>query len=314
MGEHTGISWTDSTWNPVRGCSRVSAGCEHCYAEGVAGRFSGPGLPYEGLVRITPKGAKVWNGKTKMVPHMLDQPLRWKKPRRIFVNSMSDLFHESISNEDIAAVFGVMAAAHRHTFQVLTKRAKRMREWLSWVEGQGAPDFFVQRVAFSRVPRFPVHPIKGTLKAYPWPLPNVHLGVSVEDQDTADDRVPELLATPAAVRFVSYEPALGPVDFSILNTDDDSFLDALDDEAGTTLDWIIVGGESGADARPFRLEWALSTMQQCAAAGVPIFVKQMGARCLDEDGGRIQFRDRAGAAPDEWPEELRVQQFPEARR
>lgn len=304
MGDRTGISWTDSTWNPVRGCSRVSAGCEHCYAEGVAGRFSGPGLPYEGLVRITPKGAKVWNGKTKMVPHMLDQPLRWKKPRRIFVNSMSDLFHESISNEDITSVFGVMSAAPRHTFQVLTKRAARMLEWFSWMRrdpiaklAEAAHGLEWERDAvYNRKP-------DGNVPV--WPLPNVWLGVSAENEEALEARVPELLDTPAAVRFVSYEPALGPIDFG-------QWLDS-GSPAMPWLDWIIVGGESGAGARPFRQEWALSTVQQCAAAGVSVFVKQMGARCLDEDGGRIRFRDGAGADPNEWPEELRVQQFPEAR-
>ncbi len=210
-----GIAWTDQTWNPTRGCSRVSKGCEHCYAEGVARRFSGPGQPYEGLVRLDRDGkAKAqWSGVVRLVPDHLGDPMRWKRPRRVFVNSMSDLFHEALSIPDIARVFAVMAQAERHTFQVLTKRAKRMREVLAselfWADvdlahiglfsGDGGTEDDRDRVAKACAAQR---------------LRNVWLGTSIEDQATADERIPQLLACPAAVRFVSYEPAIGPVDFS----------------------------------------------------------------------------------------------------
>ncbi len=129
----TKIEWTDATWNPVRGCSRVSPGCQHCYAERMARRSDRPGGAYEGLTVLAHDGPR-WNGKVRLVPEKLDEPLRWRKPRMVFVNSMSDLFHEDIPNEFIAAVFGVMAASPQHTFQVLTKRAERMRDWFQWVK------------------------------------------------------------------------------------------------------------------------------------------------------------------------------------
>ena len=135
MGDKTGISWTDATWSPTRGCRRISAGCENCYAERQAMRMSGTGGAYEGLVKLTSGGPR-WTGDGRLVPSMLDQPLRWTKPRRIFVDSMSDLFYEAFSFEDIAAVFGVMAACPQHVFQVLTKRPERARAWFEWVATQ----------------------------------------------------------------------------------------------------------------------------------------------------------------------------------
>ncbi len=264
MGDKTGISWTDATWNPVRGCSRVSEGCRNCYAERVAARFSGPGQPYEGLA--TTKQVKVaasltkrpdgtidqrstfasrsrWTGAVRLIPEHLADPLRWKRPRRIFVNSMSDLFHEALTNEQIAAVFGVMAAAPQHTFQVLTKRARRMREWFEWArkqaweDGEDRPDYGLMLAGYTGSELGDGSSTDegdqqaaienrindawardgadgGTVWDCPWPLPNVWLGVSVENQAAADERVYELLATPAAVRFLSCEPLLGPVDLS----------------------------------------------------------------------------------------------------
>ena len=134
MGQ-TSIAWTDETWNPLRGCSRISEGCRHCYAETMAARFSGPGQPYEGTIR---NGR--WSGNVRIVPEKLGDPLRWTRPRMVFVNSMSDLFHDNVPNEFIAAVFGVIAAAPRHTFQVLTKRPARMLEWFEWQREQAWPD------------------------------------------------------------------------------------------------------------------------------------------------------------------------------
>lgn len=326
MADKTGISWTDATWNPIRGCSKVSAGCKNCYAEKVAARFSGPGQPYEGTVRDGH-----WNGQIRFVPDMLAQPLKWKRPRRIFVNSMSDLFHEDVPFEFIAAVFGVMAACPQHTFQLLTKRPERAVEFFEWTEANPSRYSIPEQCglcAFNAIeaagqcgtPRFG----PGLLaKNDAWPLPNVHLGVSVEDQPTADDRIPLLLQCPAAVRFVSYEPALGPVDFD--DTRDWLTPVVTKPSDAPRLDWIIVGGESGPEARPFDVAWARSTIEQCRAAGTNCFVKQVGAHPWDGPGslwgadptirsGVIRLSDRAGADPSEWPEDLRVQEFPEVAR
>jgi protein gp37 len=321
MADGTGISWTDATWNPVRGCSRVSEGCRNCYAERVAARFSGPGQPYEGLVRVRSAvsgliykskagaGSYVdprWNGTVRMVPEHLGDPMRWKRPRRIFVNSMSDLFHEGLTNEQIAAVFGVMAAAPRHTFQVLTKRARRMREWFAWIAAQRtrlltipvSPRLVCRSHAAAFVPTM-------TLGTEPqprqWPLPNVWLGVSVEDQAAADERIPELLRTPAAVRFLSCEPLLGPV--NLRHLDDDAAggawcqVDGLTGNqtdmgrpcppVGARVDWVIAGCESGPGARPCGVEWLRSLRWQCAAARVPFFLKQASQPGSEAVGGPL---------------------------
>ena len=166
--EHSSIQWTDATWNPVRGCSIVSPGCTNCYAMKQAHRFNGLGQPYEGLTRLTSKGP-VWTGTIRLVPEALDQPLRWRRPRRIFVNSMSDLFHEDVPEDFLIATFGAMFMANQHIYQILTKRPERMCRFLTdagqWVSN---------------------------------PRRNIWLGVSCEDQATADERIPLLLQTPAA--------------------------------------------------------------------------------------------------------------------
>lgn len=335
----TSIAWTDVTWNPVRGCSRVSKGCENCYAERIAARFSGPGMPYEHFAYVNDSGESSrrhhWTGRVEMVESALDWPLRWRgskraleegRPSRIFVNSMSDLFHEKLSDEDIDRVFAVMALAKQHTFQVLTKRAERMRTYMEkrdWSDAlNAATNLFVRRLDG------PLH-LAGEIVP---PLPNVWLGVSVEEQATADERIPLLLQTPAAVRFVSYEPALGPVDFSAHG--------GLHCEGATGLiDWMIVGGESGPDARPFDLAWARAVIEQCREAGVACFVKQIGARPTgqwrkggDKEAripgmGRLPMtehpfmadghwwiRNRKGGDPSEWPGDLRVREFPKDAR
>ncbi len=343
MGAESSIQWTDATWNPVRGCTVVSPGCANCYAMGVAARFSGDGQPYEGLARFsTQRRLPQWTGVARLVPEHLADPLRWRRPRRIFVNSMSDLFHESLTNEEIAAVFGIMAAAPQHVFQVLTKRAKRMREWFEWVSKREtglfterwSPRFFCFASAAEAVGGRSDGWRIGTTGLGPWPLPNVWLGVSAEDQERADERIPDLLATPAAVRFVSAEPLLGPIDFEqlrggeLLDAEGADFVNALrgstywangDHGANVNgLDWVIVGGESGPRARPFDLDWARSIVDQCVAAGVPVFVKQMGARPYQSvsaasrgmGGIGLGLRSRKGDDPAEWPPELRVREFP----
>lgn len=305
MSDDTGIEWTDATWNPIRGCSRVSEGCRHCYAERVAARFSGPGQPYEGLVRIsnTLDGRKPtgWNGTVRMVAEHLADPLRWKRPRRVFVNSMSDLFHESLTNEQIAAVFGVMAAAGQHSFQVLTKRAARMRAWFEWARG----DFTDQQRGIACAP----HTFRAMLDAAfeflgqsnkpvldaawhahdedVWPLPNVWLGVSVENQAAADERIPELLRTPAAVRWISAEPLLGAVDLGLPRTwlvgatarkilRDTGARGAVPAhlQPPPSLDWLVMGAESGPGSRAADPAWFRGLAEQCRSAGVSVFFKQ----------------------------------------
>lgn len=321
--DKTKIAWTEATWNPIRGCSRVSPGCEHCYAETMAGRFCGPGQPYEGLIKLTTKERilrrdlrngdvefeKVtkttarWNGVVRDIPSALDQPIRWKRPRRIFVNSMSDMFHEKLSDEQISAVFGVMASAEQHTFQVLTKRPERMLKFFEDHLARFAKngDAWIE-TGFLRAAE--AAGAKVTTRRHPtWPLKNVWLGVSVEDQPYANERVPLLLRVPAAVRFVSAEPLLGPVDL-------DEWLHGY----GTKLDWVIAGGESGKNARHCRLPWIRNIVHDCEQAKVACFVKQVGSQCFDVDdrdvAHRIKMRHAKGGDMGEWESYLKVQQYP----
>lgn len=325
------IEWTDRSWNPIRGCSRVSEGCRNCYAERQAARFAGPGEPFHDYVS-RPIAARIerdltgndarWTGKVALVPEKLDEPLRWRAPSRVFVNSMSDLFHEALSDEDIAAVFGVMAAATQHTFQVLTKRPDRMRQWFDWAADNPRA---ACRASASLIAG---RPVEQEPFGRAWPLPNVWLGVSVEDQVSADERIPLLLATPAALRFVSAEPILSSIQFSGATAlrprfwlerpkadDFDSFMNVLLEDR-PRIDWLIVGGESGPGSRPCDVAWIRSAVAQCKAAGVPVFVKQVGAMCVTqhpmEPGAlfHVKTADRRGGDPFEWTEDLRVREFP----
>ena len=239
MSDKTGIAWTDATWNPVTGCSKVSQGCKHCYAEREWGRLS-----------ANPK-ATAYYGRafTDVACHedRLDQPLRWKKPRMIFVNSMSDLFHEDVPDDFIDRVFAVMALAEKHTFQVLTKRPERMLRWFD-------PGFDNREHAVGQAMREIAAARGGDDAGLPeWPLPNVWLGVSVEDQATADDRIPLLLRAPAAVRWVSAEPILGRTDLEHVQLDENTYYNALTGDSlmlsrtiipmENTLSWVVCGGE-----------------------------------------------------------------------
>jgi protein gp37 len=282
MARTSKIEWTErSDWNPIRGCTRVSEGCRHCYAERMAGRFSKPGMWGHGIAERTPAGAR-WTGRVELIEERLTLPLRWRKPAKVFVNSTSDLFHESIPDEWIDRVFAVMALCPQHTFQVLTKRSQRLLNYVSGAHGVRAVRSFVGRKARAIDPAYPV--IK-------WPLPNVWLGVSAEDQHRADERIPDLLATPAAVRFVSCEPLLGPIDMTHIDIDGDSMVTPLRahtaaelseqwgepvHEGQPCLDWVIVGGLNGPHARPMHPDWARGLRDQCAGAGVPFFFKQWG--------------------------------------
>jgi protein gp37 len=288
----------------------------------MAARFSGPGQPYEGLATRSPAR---WTGRAQLFPHMLDQPIRWQRPRRVFVNAMSDLFHDDLTNEEIAAIFGVMASAPQHTFQVLTKRPVRMLDWFRWVADQECD-------GGTKSPRLecvwqllrneaenhpdgdggPVHRRLCGDPDGPWPLPNVWIGVSVEDQQRAAERIPLLIQTPAAVRFLSVEPMLGPVNLGLLGTCNKDW------GVGYTplhqmIQWVIVGGESGKGAREMRVGWIERIIKECRDADVACFVKQFGKSATA--GGKsvhdLWGITKKGDKPEEWPERFRVQQFPD---
>jgi protein gp37 len=325
----TSIEWCDRVWNCVRGCSVVSAGCTNCYAMRQAHRFSAPGQPYEGLTRARTKFGPVWTGDVRFVPAKLVEPLSWRKPQRIFVNSMSDLFHEGVSGPQIAAVFGIMAAASQHTFQVLTKRPERARDFdsarLRTTRGNPAEArrALKETSLGKTLGGLGAGAVQQLASLAQWPLPNVWLGVSVEDQQTADKRIPLLLECPAALRWVSYEPALGPIDFrrflepiqksrAITASMVSAGFDVILEPCGLRYpQWIVCGGESGPGARPFDLAWARTTIEQCRAAGVPAFFKQGGSRPII-DGTLLRLRDRKGGDLAELPEDLRVREFPHA--
>lgn len=354
----TRIEWTDETWNPVVGCSRVSEGCRHCYAETMASRLQSMRLPeYEGIAKRVGGEAR-WTGVVRCLPERLEEPLKWRKPRLVFVNSMSDLFHEEVPFGFIAAVFGVMAACPQHTFQILTKRPERAE---NWVDSMSLPDLAMIRETLRLMGGEAPEPKAISNAKWQWPLPNVWIGVSVEDQITADERIPRLLQLPAAIRFVSYEPALGLVDpwpwlmgavvpnpGLCASCDQSHGFDRDPSYGGVSktcsagsgggysrqcdhfarrapsggLDWMIVGGESGANARPFDISWARSVVGQCKAAGVPVFVKQLGSRPYDLGGDHpcpdgkppvgcyLDLLDRKGGDLSEWPEDLRVRELP----
>lgn len=257
MATNTTIEWTEATWNPVRGCSRVSEGCRFCYAERMAARFSGTGMAFHGLAKMTKAGPR-WTGKVLVVEDAVELPLRWRRPRRVFVNSMSDLFHVTLPDADVCRVFDVMNRADWHQYQVLTKRSERLAE---------------------------IGP------SLPW-APHIWMGVSVES-DAVRHRVDDLRCSGAAVKFLSLEPLIGP-------------LENLDLSG---IDWVIVGGESGPGARALDTAWVENLLGQCRAAGVACFVKQFGAVWAK----RNRSTSAKGGNWTEWPEALRVREFPAKR-
>ena len=273
------------TWNPIVGCSIVSPGCTNCYAMDIAAKRLDPRVPHYAGTTKRVNGHAVWTGKVALAPdRILTEPLRRRKPTTYFVNSMGDLFHESVPDEWIDKVFAVMALAPQHTFMVLTKRSARMHAYMTkntqagWMTGHacGRIGDAIERM---RVDNRPVGPTPhGEPGSRWWPLPNVMLGVTAEDQQRADERIPDLLATPAAKRFVSVEPMLGQVDLASIKNEWSALDDGCDDgvRAQPTLDWVICGGESGHDARPMNPDWARLLRDQCGAGGVPFFMKQMG--------------------------------------
>lgn len=311
------IEWCTDTWNPLRAravtgrvgwhCEKISPGCAHCYAERFNGRMlpaGGTGQPYVAAMRKATE--------TFLDSDVLEAPLRWKKPRIVFVCSMTDIFGEWVERAQLDRLFAVMALARQHYFLVLTKRSAAMRSYLENPTKHERWSPLISRLSDK------YRRSTGGVAATWWPefSRNIGIGVSVEDQKTAEERIPELLATPAAMRFVSYEPALGPVDLSGHGGIHCSGAQGL-------LDWIIVGGESGPGARPFDLAWARSTIAQCRSARVACFVKQLGSRWAKLHGpsrvvrcgpnrARAVPRDSKGGTMELWPEDLRVREFPEA--
>lgn len=304
MSDGTKISWADATWSPVVGCTKVSAGCDNCYAIRTAHRMTANPNPLVSQAYAGTEAGGEWTGKVNLLAGRLDQPLRWRKPRRIFVNAQSDLFHKDVPDSFIGAVFDIMSKAPHHTFQILTKRHGRMRALLNRWATQVPDDLPQYKAAFRS------HGGQWSMVRQ-WPLPNVWLGVSVEDQATADLRIPALLDTPAAVRWISAEPLLGPVDLrewvhtpECLSDDDDGppwctcglFLSG-------GLGWVVVGGESGPGARPMHPAWARSLRDQCASAGVAFHFKQWGEH--GQDGRRVGKRAAGdlldGVRHHEWP-------------
>ena len=285
----SGIEWCDrSDWNPIRGCTRVSEGCRNCYAEAIAARFSGPGQPFHGFAERTVNGPR-WTGKVGLIEDRLTLPLRWRKPARVFVNSAFDLFHESIPDAWIDRVFAVMAMAPQHIFQVLTKRPERMRDYFAarqegdpWAE---AADEIADIVGNSD------HP--AVLEPKDIPLRNVWLGVSIEDQSRADARIPILLDTPAAVRWISAEPLLGPIEIGpiVRAATLAGKIAGVSGDGTKPIGWIVAGGESGPGARPCHPDWARSLRDQCAAAGVAFFFKQWGEWIDFRQFGATSWRD-----------------------
>lgn len=305
----TSIEWTQKTWNPIAGCTVLSPGCTNCYAMRMAARLERMGsAPHYAGTTKTVKGKAVWTGKIALVPdRTLLEPWRRKKPTVYFVNSMSDLFHEDVPDAWIDRVFAVMSECPQHTFQVLTKRSARMRAYMtSYANGERDPVDIGRRIVLPISLR-----LIGTQGGYvSRPAPNIWVGVSAERQTEANERVLDLLHTPAAVRFVSAEPLLGPIDFtripSVRHHDKQPYdVDALKypDER---IDWAIVGGESGPGARPMHPDWARSIRDQCSAAGVSFFFKQYGAWAPipwhgDECGRELERM--AGARNGKWDAE-----------
>lgn len=290
MADGTAIEWTDATVNAVNGCTVVSPGCKHCYAMKQAHRVDAR----RGLTQHT-AGGMVWTGEVRLNEKALFQPLDWKRPRKIFWNAHGDLFHENVPDEWIDKVFAICALTPQHQHQILTKRPARMRQYMESIDnGDGERIEGLRSAMVEGMAQSIWHARTGDDTVDEWlavhlPLPNVWLGTSVEDQQRADDRIPDLLATPAAVRFLSCEPLLGPVDLNAVpwNVAGYGMLGALptpgepDDfrfwhHETQGIRWVIVGGESGPKARPMHPDWARSLRDQCAAAGVPFFFKQHG--------------------------------------
>jgi protein gp37 len=289
----TKIQWTDQTWNPIVGCSKISAGCQNCYA------FSAANSARLQQFQQYQKVAK-WDGTVELVESQLLKPLSWKKPQRIFVCSMSDLFHESIPFDWIDQIFAVMAIANHHTFQILTKRPGHIQEYLESepeerilkvLENLDLKSNFLLIAQELAIKHFQ-HYLKKTASFQNF-FPNVWLGTTVENQKTANSRIALLFDTMAQVRFLSCEPLLENLKLDL-----------------TGINWVIVGGESGTNARPCHLTWIRSLVNQCQASEVPVFVKQLGSNVIDSQGNKIKLKHPKGGNLDEFPADLQLREFP----
>lgn len=315
MPGKSNIEWTETTWNPVTGCSKVSPGCAHCYAETLTRRYAGAAGWPETFLPWTPE-----NAEQNVVIHKdrIHQPSRWIKPRMIFVNSMSDLLHENIPDIYVEMIIDEMERASHHTYQVLTKRATRMREILQRRERRKLD--YANAFALCPTEEMRTSPAAkdARKRAEAGPPKHIWWGVTVENQRWADERIPILLDTPAAVRFISAEPLLGPLDLKPYlycqcnawsrraamrqeQRDNEPIHSATCPISANgsyrKLGWVIIGGESGPHHRTFDPEWARDLVRQCRDAGVPAFMKQMGG-------------NRPGNKLEDLPEDLRVREFP----
>lgn len=327
------MKWWDKSWNTLIGCSHASSGCSNCYGERLAATRLRH-LPTYGLVVQSDKPR--WNGKVLDLTDRLGDPLRWRKPQRIFVNDMGDTFHPEVSFTYITAMFGVMAACPQHTFMLLTKRPERMLEFYRWVEKRemegrsmfcdDSPEWRIWQMlhvsARRKGVKVPSHHGGG------WPLPNVWVGTTCEDQTRAEERIPFLIQVPAVVRFLSLEPLLGDINIGLMGTQPSTWMNGQQYRmVHQDIHWAITGGESGPRARQCAREWLVNIVRQCHEAGTPCFVKQLGSAYVDEKnaiGGRYvkvpeeygspvkRLKDMAGRDMAEWPSSLRVRQYPEA--
>lgn len=329
------IEWTNKTWNPTVGCSKVSAGCQNCYA--IKDQYRMAKNPNSKISSVSSgltekRGNRLeWTGQVKFLPARLEQPLHWCKPRMVFVNSQSDLFHESITDEELDQIFAVMALTPQHTYQVLTKRPKRMYDYCKSLGKHNTEDRLSKAIAKINPNGSAWYEMRGG-----WCLPNLWLGVTVENQQTANERIPLLLQTPAAIRFLSCEPLLERVDLrqvgqgaEIWDSLNGQFLkDDYSLDVCPTLDWVIVGGESGHNARPCDIDWIESIVTQCVEANISCFVKQLGSNAVAQKewavingaslsmvGSKYSLPNITGKGsnPDEWPASLRVRQFPKTK-
>lgn len=346
MAGKTTIEWTHmpgyegDVWNPTTGCTRVSAGCDNCYAfalhdkrykvnldashgadDGREGtrtqraRRAGAALPF-------PKQYDLPFSQMQLLEERLDVPLRRKKPTCYFVDSMADLFHEDVPDEFLDRAFAVMGLAYQHKFLVLTKRPERMRAYMARLTDSAVAEYRDwPRLLEAQMARLTDHIGSARMQAIceapasnAWPHPNVWLGTSVEDQKAADERIPHLLSTPAAVRFLSCEPLLGPLNLQVDYFDGTHGWPKGELRNGSNIQWVIVGGESGPRARPMDLTWARSIRAQCRAAGdVAFFMKQLGSKPrMTGVLGDLAFHvsESHGRDMDEWPGDLRVREWP----
>lgn len=291
MSNNSKIQWTESSWNPIVGCTKVSDGCYHCYAINKSHRCAACGIKQ--YVDITEKHGNTieWTGEIRCIPELLNKPIEWKNPRRIFVNSMSDFLHKDVPMEFLASMWNTMSIAHQHTYQLLTKRADRLSI------------LHTEEFRLARIEDY----VMRNYRNWQWYLSNVWIGVSVENQRRAYGRLP-LLATMnvGGIRWISAEPLLEKTDLFFHFTS--PYLYGTG-EKKPEFNWVVIGGESGPGARPFEIDWARSIISKCKEFGIPIFMKQVGSNAF-ENGKRYRTKHRKGGDPAEWPEDIRIREYP----